>query len=116
MGPTEGHGPRASRAVQARVVLLMHQPAGERGVGCPPKGVCPRPPVPQGTKAIPRPDLLRPAAVGAYDLGMGGGLPLGRKDRDASTDQTESGPLPSRNQADCVDWGMGLDNRLLGWE
>jgi|GEM_PF-5935922 len=87
VGHTERRGQRAPRASQARVLPLTDQPACEIGVVGHLKGVRPRSQVPQGTEAIPLPDLLLPEAVVAFDLGIGGGLPLGRKDRDDSIGQ-----------------------------
>lgn len=78
----------------ARVLPLMDQPACEIGVVGHLKGVRPGPQVPQGAEAIPLPDLLLPKAVVAFDLGVGGGLPIGHKDRDDSTGQAESNQLP----------------------
>jgi hypothetical protein len=73
---------------------LMDQPSCEIGVGGHLKGVQPGPQVPQGAETIPLPDILMPEAVVAFVSGVGGGLPLGRKDRDESTDQTQSDQLP----------------------
>jgi hypothetical protein len=47
-----------------------------------------------GAQAIPLPDLLLQEAVVAFAPGVGGGLPLGGKDRDDSTDEAESAQLP----------------------
>src|SRR5580765_821370 len=87
-------GARAPCAVHAPVLPLMDQPSCEIGVGGHLKGVRPGPQVPQGAETIPLPDILMPEAVVAFASGVGGGLPLGRKDRDESTDQTQSDQLP----------------------
>jgi hypothetical protein len=72
----------------------MDRPACEIGFGGHLKVVRPGHQVRQGAEAIPLPDLLLQEAVVAFAPGVGGGLPLGGKDRDDSTDEAESAQLP----------------------
>ncbi len=90
----EGHGPRAPKTVHSCGVPQTDQPASEIRIGGNLKGMRADPQVSQGAEAIPLPDLLLPEAVVAFDLSVGGGLPLGRKDRDDSTGQAESDQVP----------------------
>jgi hypothetical protein len=71
----------------------MDQPACEIGVGGYLKVVRPGHQVRQGAEAIPLPDPLLQEAVVAFAPGVGGGLPIWRKDRDDSTEQAESDQL-----------------------
>ncbi|MDI3462444.1 MAG: hypothetical protein OJF50_001265 [Nitrospira sp.] len=109
VGHTEGHEQRAPRAVPSCGVPLMDQSACEIRVGGHLKGMRPGPQLPQGAEAISVPDFFLSEAVVAFDPGVGSGLPLGRKDWDDSTGQTESDQLsqtagmkPAARQAHVV--------------